>query len=97
MAMQANAGDIGLTGRVTENEKQIAKLQANYEHAATKADIGDVRTEMEKLRTEMEKLRTQIAKLRAEMTWRIIIAMGLFTSFYTGVLMVYIEWRVVGG
>ncbi len=93
MAMQANAGDIGLTGRVTENEKQIAKLQANCKHPATKADIGDVRTEMEKLQTEMEKLRTTIEKLQAELTWRILLAMSVFASL----VIAYIEWRVVGG
>ncbi len=86
MAMQANAGDIGLTGRVAENEKQIARLQGSYEHVATKADIADVRTEMEKLRRAIE-------KLRAELTWRILLAMSVFASL----VIAYIEWRVVGG
>ena len=78
MATQANAGDVGLTVRVTENEKQIARLQGGQEHLATKADIADVRTE--------------IAKLRADLTWRVLIAMGVFS----GLVMAFIEWRVVG-
>lgn len=85
MATQANAGDVGLTVRVTENERQIARLQGSYDHVSTKADIADVRTEIADVRTE-------IAKLRADLTWRILIAMGVFS----GLVMAFIEWRVVG-
>ncbi len=92
MATQANAGDVGLTVRVTENEKQIARLQGSYDHVSTKADIADVRTEISDVRTEISDVRTEIAKLRADLTWRILIAMGVFS----GLVMAFIEWRVVG-
>ena len=85
MATQANAGDVGLTVRVSENERQIARLQGSYDHVSTKADIADVRTEIADVRTE-------IAKLRADLTWRILVAMGVFS----GLVMAFIEWRVVG-
>ena len=78
MATQASANDIGLSARVRENEKQIAKLQGGYEHVATKADIA--------------MLDTKIEKLRADLTWRILVAMGVLM----GLVMAFIEWRVVG-
>ena len=74
MATQASTGDVGLSARVRESEQQIARLQGGQDHVATKADIADVRAE--------------IAKLRADLTWRILLAMG--------VVMAFIEWRVVG-
>ena len=72
MATQANAGDAGLSDRVRENERQIARLQGGHEHVATKADIE---------------------KLRADLTWRVLLAMGVLM----GLVMAFIEWRVVGG
>ena len=78
MATQANTGAVGLSARARENEKQIARLQGGHEHLATKADIADARA--------------AIAKLRADLTWRILLAMGVLM----GLVMTFIEWRLVG-
>jgi len=37
--------------------------------------------------------RADIEKLRADLTWRILLAMGVLM----GLVMAFIEWRVVGG
>ena len=78
MAAQSNMNEISLSDRVRENEMQIAKLQGGHEHVATKADIAG--------------LDAKIEKLRADLTWRILLAMGVLM----GLVMAFIEWRVVG-
>ena len=78
MATQANTDEITLGARVRENEQQIARLQGGREHLATKADIA--------------MLDAKIEKLRADLTWRILLAMGVLM----GLVMAFIEWRVVG-
>ena len=78
MATQANMSDDALNARVRENERQIARLQGGHEHVATKAD--------------MALLDSKIEKLRADLTWRILLAMGVLM----GLVMAFIEWRVVG-
>ena len=75
MATQSNTSDISLSSRVRDTEKEVARLKGGQEHVATKADI--------------EMLIARIEKLRADLTWRILLAMG--------VVMAFIEWRVVGG
>ncbi|MCY4465754.1 MAG: hypothetical protein OXE46_09485 [Chloroflexi bacterium] len=79
MVSQTNADELGLRAQLSENAKQIAKLQGGYEHVATKADIA--------------MLEAKIEKLRADLTWRILLAMGVLM----GLVMAFIEWRVVGG
>ncbi len=79
MAVQADANEIALSVRVRENEKQIARLEGGHEHIATKADIA--------------MLNAKIEKLRADLTWRILLAMGVLM----GLVIAFIEWRVVGG
>ena len=54
---------------VTMHGEKIATFEANYAHAATKADISDMKTELE--------------KLKADLTWRIVIAMGAMTAVFT--------------
>ena len=61
----------------TTTEERVARVEGELGHLATKADIGDVRTEMAGLRTEMAGLRTDIAKLSATLTWRMIIVAGV--------------------
>lgn len=61
------------------------------EHVATKSDIADVKTEiasvrvavradMAELRTEMAEVRTEVAELKAALTWRIVLALGVFAA-----------------
>ena len=64
--------------------QRVAALEAQYEHVATKADVGDVRTEIANLRTEIAnvraELRADIESLRSEfktMKWWIGIAIPL--------------------
>ena len=79
MAVQADVNEIALSVRVRENEKQIARLEGGHEHVSTKADIA--------------MLNAKIEKLRADLTWRILLAMGVLM----GLVIAFIEWRVVGG
>ncbi len=79
MATQSNTGDIALSTRVRDNERQIARLQGGHEHVATKADIA--------------MLNAKIEKLLADLTWWILLAMGVLM----GLVIAFIEWRVVGG
>ena len=59
---------------MTTSEQRLTRLEAVYEHLATKADIADLRTEMKSgigdLRSEMKadigRLESQTANLRAE-------------------------------
>ncbi len=83
MASQINTSEISLSDRVRENEIQIARLQGGREHLATKADIAMLEA----------KLDSKIEKLRADLTWRILLAMGVLM----GLVMAFIEWRVVSG
>ena len=78
MASQISSSEISLSDRVRENEKQIARLHGGHDHVATKADIA--------------MLDARIEKLRADLTWRILLAMGVLM----GLVMAFIEWRVVG-
>lgn len=57
------------------NSERIAKIEAVLPYLATKADIADLRAE----------LKTEIQKLRADLTWRIIITMGIMMGIMTGV------------
>jgi len=59
--------------------ERIAKLEAGYEHLATKADV-------EKVRTDVEKLRTDVEKLRSDLTWRILLAMGALTAIFATIV-----------
>lgn len=79
MATQSNTSDISLSARVRDMEKEVARLQGSQEHVATKADI--------------EMLIARIEQLRADLTWRILLAMGVLM----GLVIAFIEWRVVGG
>ena len=69
MATQSEAENTVVLDMVTKHGEKIAKLEANYAHVATKADISD--------------LKTAIEKLRADLTWRIVIAMGAMTAVFT--------------
>ena len=59
---------------MTTSEQRLTRLEAVYEHLATKADIADLRAEMKSgigdLRSEMKadigRLESQTANLRAE-------------------------------
>ena len=69
MATQTEAENTVVLDMVTKHGEKIAKLEANYGHVATKADISDLKTEIE--------------KLKADLTWRIVIAMGAMTAVFT--------------
>ena len=77
----------------SSNAERIAKLEAGYEHLATKADVErvrtdveSVRTDVESVRTDVEKLRTDIEKLRSDLTWRILLAMGALTAIFAAIV-----------
>ncbi|MCY4021300.1 MAG: hypothetical protein OXG39_17975 [Chloroflexi bacterium] len=69
MATHTKAENTVVLDMVTMHGEKIATLEANYAHAATKADISDMKTELE--------------KLKADLTWRIVIAMGAMTAVFT--------------
>ena len=66
--------------------ERIAKLEAGYQHLATKADVEKVRTAVEKVRTDFEKLRADVEKLRSDLTWRILLAMGALTAIFAAIV-----------
>ena len=72
--------------------QRIAALEAERKHMATKADIGDLRTDLEKLRTDLERLRTDFVAFRAEVkaelkTMRWFISIGVPASIaITGII-----------
>ncbi len=56
----------------TDNGERLARLEGAYEHLATKADIADLRTEIE--------------KLSSSLTWRMIVIAVLAQALGIGVL-----------
>ena len=54
------------------NTERIAAIEAVLPFLATKADIASLKTELE--------------NHRSDLTWRIIIAMGVLTAIFTAVI-----------
>ena len=67
---------------MTTAEERLARLEGAYEHLATKADIGDVRTEIANLRAEMHRINSTLLK------W---IVGFMLTSVSTGVAAILIN------
>ena len=72
MAAQMNAEDRFVLDTVNRQVAQIAKLEASQEHVASKADVEALRAEME--------------KLKSDLTWRIVIAMGVMTAIFAAIV-----------
>ena len=68
-----------------DHNQRIAALEAERNHMATKADIGDLRTDMERLRTDFVAFQ---AEVRAELkTMRWFISLGVPASIaLTGII-----------
>ena len=56
----------------TDHGERLARLEGAYEHLATKADIADLRTEIE--------------RLSSNLTWRMIVIAVLAQALGIGVL-----------
>ena len=56
----------------TDHGERLARLEGAYEHLATKADIADLRTEIE--------------RLSSSLTWRMIVIAVLAQALGIGVL-----------
>lgn len=69
MATQTEADGNIVFETLNRHGEKIAKLEASNQHMATKADI--------------RQLETKIEQLRADLTWRIVIAMGAMTAVFT--------------
>ena len=69
---------------ITDSQR-IAALEADGKHLATKADIGDLRTDLERLRTEFVKF---LAEVKAELrTMRWFMGIGVPASIaITGII-----------
>ena len=72
MAARNEAEDLVGFETLHRHGEKIARLEANYNHAATKADI--------------RQLETKIEQLRADLTWRIVIAMSILTGIFVAVV-----------
>ena len=48
-------------------EERLARLEAVYEHLATKTDIANLKTDIAKLKTDMAEFKTDIANLKTDM------------------------------
>ena len=68
MAARSEAEDLVVYETLNRHGKKIAKLEANYGHVSTKAD--------------MRQLETKIEELSADLTWRIVIAMSILTGIF---------------
>ena len=60
-------------------EERLARIEAVYEHLATKADVERVQSNLERLRSDME------SKMNAQ-TWRLIGAQLLIGGLIVGVM-----------
>ncbi len=73
----------------SDHSQRIAALEAERKHLATKADIGDLRTDMERLRTDFVAFQAEVkAELR---TMRWFISLGVpasiaVTSIVVGII-----------
>ena len=61
-------------------------------------ELADVESRLARLEGAYEHLATKadLEKLRADLTWRLFIGMGIYMGLIVGILIAYIEWRVVG-
>ena len=69
-------------GEHAETKADMAALRTEFSDLRT--DFSDLRTEFSDLRANFADLRaevrTEIAELKASLTWRIVIAMGIFAA-----------------
>ena len=69
-------------GEHAETKADMAALRTEFSDLRT--DFSDLRTEFSDLRANFADLRaevrTEIAELKASLTWRIVIAMGVFAA-----------------
>lgn len=57
-----------------------AMSDATGNHVATKSDIAGMNTEIAGLKTDVAAVRTEIAESKAALTWRIVLALGVFAA-----------------
>ena len=53
----------------TTDSQRIAALEAERKHLATKADISDLRTDLERLRTDFVSFRAEVTAELKTMRW----------------------------
>ena len=70
-----------LKADIGEVKAEIAKLRGEL-----KADIGEVKAEIAELRAatreDLAELRTELEKLRADLTWRMVLAVGTLLAIF---------------
>ena len=72
-----------------DHSQRIAALEAEQKHLATKADIGDLRTDMERLRTDFVAFQAEVKAELKTMRW--FISLGVpasiaVTSIVVGII-----------
>ena len=68
----------GLKRDVTGLKADVAQLKRDV--AGLKTDVAELKTEMGALRVDVAAIRTEIAEMKAVLTWRIVLALGVFAA-----------------
>ncbi len=61
------------------------------------AKISEVENRVARLEGAYEHLATKadLERLRADLTWRLFVGMGIYMGLIVGLIIAYMEWRVV--
>ena len=74
----------------TTDSQRIAALESERKHLATKADISDVRTDLERLRTDFVSFRAEVTAELKTMRW--FLGIGVPASIaITGIIVQHIN------
>ena len=63
---------------VAELKKDVAGLKTDV--AALKSDVTELKGDVAGLKTDVAAVRTEIAESKAALTWRIVLALGVFAA-----------------
>ena len=75
----------GLKADVAQLKRDVTGLKADVAQlkrdvAGLKTDVAELKTEMGALRVDVAAIRTEIAEMKAVLTWRIVLALGVFAA-----------------
>ena len=73
-----NAEIAGLKTDVAGLKTDVAELKTDV--AGLKTDVAGLKTDVAGLKTDVAAVRTEIAESKAALTWRIVLALGVFAA-----------------
>ena len=75
----ATKSDIaGINTEIAGLKTDVADLKTDV--ADLKTDVADLKTDVAGLKTDVAAVRTEIAESKAALTWRIVLALGVFAA-----------------